>query len=65
MRRIKQTRLLSPFLLLLLGSKTDATQFYPYGNPCNADPMYYEDAADVTADLSSFKALYIKFEGCA
>jgi hypothetical protein len=52
-------------VLMLLSYLADATQFYPYGNPCNADPMYYEDAVDVTADLSNFKALYIKYEGCA
>jgi hypothetical protein len=56
-----------PWALLLAsaGMLVQATQFYPYGNPCDSDPMYYEDAQDVTNDLSSFKALYIKYEGCA
>ena len=52
-------------MLLSASSLVGATQFYPYGNPCYGDPMYYEDAQDVSADLSSFKAIYIKFEGCA
>ena len=58
---------LSMYGLVLFSAthQSEATQFYPYGNPCNADPLYYEDAQDVTADLSSFKALYIKYEGCA
>lgn len=45
----------------------DYTYYYADGfaNPMATQTLYYKDAANVWADLTSFQSLYIKYESCA
>ena len=53
------------FVLATAASASKDSNYYPWGtNPNSANPMFWNDATDILADLTQFQALYIKYHSC-